>query len=167
MDAQVRQTYAARQSSSSRRSRAKTSTIHWGTRAAILVLLSAVLVVPLSAVLAFALRSPVGRIGPESYERVHDGMQQTEVMAALGLPPGDYRDRSHRPGGHAFTDWSEEAATVEFGGTAVDRLHWEGNEYSIATGFDEAGRLAWKTLWRHETSTPRTPMDKLARRLGW
>lgn len=130
---------------------------------------AAVVALVLSALVISVLESlpPRGRIGPEAYGRVREGMDRAEVETAVGLPPGDYRDRAHRPGGRAFTEWSEEAAGEEFGGSAEDRLQWEGNEYSISAGFDESGRVTWKTLWRHVPPAPRGPVDEVQRRLGW
>ncbi len=146
-----------------------TSPGRWSRWTAVIVVLGAVLSMPLSGVVTFALQNPVvsGKVAPEGYERMQTGMRYTEASAAVGLPPGDYRDRAHRPGGRSFTAWSEEAATAESGGPSVDRLRWEGNEYSIAAGFDDAGTLTWKTLWRHVPPTPRGPADTLRRRLGW
>jgi hypothetical protein len=95
------------------------------------------------------------KITAQAYERVKDGMGREEVQAALGLPAGDYRDDAHKPGGRSHTDWSEQAAEEEFGsGETGGRLTWEGNEYSIVVGFDRAGVVRWKTLWKH---VPRDP----------
>jgi hypothetical protein len=94
-------------------------------------------------------------------------MHRSEVQAAVGLPAGDYRDRAHRPGGRSFTEWAEEADGKEFGGATAEQLRWEGNEYDISAGFDEEGRLTWKTLWRHVPPAPRGPVDQLQRRFGW
>jgi hypothetical protein len=102
------------------------------------------------------------RIDPGAYALVSEGMRREEVQAAIGLAPGDYRDGAHRPGGRSHTDWSEEAATEEFGArdTAV-RLQWEGNAYSIVAGFDESGVVTWKTLWKHEAPTAHGPYEQL------
>jgi hypothetical protein len=71
-------------------------------------------------------------------------------QAALGLPAGDYRDDAHKPGGRSHTEWSEQAGEAEFGsGETAGRLAWEGNEYSIVVGFDQAGVVRWKNLWKH------------------
>jgi hypothetical protein len=108
------------------------------------------------------------RINPEAYGRVGAGMTRQEVEAAVGLPPGDYRGRAHRPGGAAYAEWSEEAAGEEFSAEATaGRLHWEGEEYSIVAGFDEGGAVAWKTLWRHVPPPPRGPLDELRARVRW
>ena len=138
-------------------------------KVAVLALLAALAAVLLTAVAVSVLRSlpPRGRIDAAAYGRVRQGMDRAEVQTAVGLPPGDYRDRAHRPGGRAFTEWSEEAASEEFDGVAADRLQWEGNQYSISAGFDDTGRLAWKTLWRHVPPASRGPVDELHRRLGW
>jgi hypothetical protein len=144
------------------RSWRKVATFAWLAAALVAVLLLTVIAVS-------ALRSlpPRGRIDADAYGRVRQGMDRAQVQTAVGLPPGDYRDRAHRPGGRAFTEWSEEAAAEEFDGVAADRLQWEGNEYSISAGFDDAGRLTWKTLWRHGSPPSRGPVDELHRRLGW
>jgi hypothetical protein len=107
------------------------------------------------------------RIGPAAYARVTDGMSRDEVQSAIGLPPGDYRDPAHAPGGRCSTEWSEEAGQVDFvAGDTAGRLHWEGNAYGITAGFDEAGRVTWKTLWRHVPPTPRGPLGRLRAQLG-
>ena len=94
-------------------------------------------------------------------------MGREAVQAAIGLPPGDYRDGDHRPGGRSYTEWSEEAGQVDFVDTeTAGRLHWEGDTYSIVAGFDEAGVVTWKTLWRHVPPTPRGPVERLRARLG-
>jgi hypothetical protein len=149
--------------------RSAPAALRWSRKAAVILILAATLAVALSAGGAFVLRgaSARGRIGPQAYEQLREGMHRTEVEAAVGLPPGDHRDRAHRPGGRLFTEWAEEEAAVEFGGAAADRLHWQGNDYSIAAGFDEAGTVRWKTLWRHVPPTPRDPADAVRRRLGW
>jgi len=142
-----------------------------GRRAAVLAWLGsglvATLLLTVAAVLVLRSLPPPGRIGPEAYGRVMEGMDRAQVEKAIGLPPGDYRDRAHKPGGRAFTEWSEEAAGEEFGGAAEDRLQWQGNDFSISAGFDEAGRVTWKTLWHHVPPPPRGPADELQRRLGW
>jgi hypothetical protein len=105
------------------------------------------------------------KITPAAYERVAEGMGGEEVRAAIGLPAGDYRDGAHKPGGRWFTEWSEEAAQQEFGdGDTADRLAWEGNAYSIVVGFDEAGGVQWKTLWKHVPPTPHGPVERV---LAW
>lgn len=104
-------------------------------------------------------------VGPAAYERVRAGMGREEVQAALGLPAGDYRDDAHKPGGRRYTELSEQEAEEELGtGDAAGRLAWEGNAYSIVVGFDEAGLVRWKTLWRHVPPTPRGPVEKA---LAW
>jgi hypothetical protein len=106
--------------------------------------------------------APSARINPQAYARVEQGMHREEVQAAIGLPPGEYRDDAHQPGGRRYTEWSEEAAEQEFSARdTADRLQWEGNTYSIVAGFDEAGVVAWKTLWRHVPPTPRGPVEQL------
>jgi hypothetical protein len=95
-------------------------------------------------------------------------MGREEVVAAVGLPPGDYRDRAHRPGRGRPTVWSEEAAEDELGaGATTDRLHWDGNEYGIVAGFDEGGVVVWKTLWRHVPPAPGGPLTQVRAWLGW
>jgi hypothetical protein len=104
-------------------------------------------------------------ITPEGYERVKQGMGREEVEAAVGLPPGDYRDGDHQPGGRWYTEWSEEAGNEEFNdGDTAGRLTWEGNAYSVVVGFDDAGAVQWKTLWKHVPPTPRGPVEKA---LAW
>jgi hypothetical protein len=112
----------------------------------------------------WAIPSPP-RITPAEYAWVKGGMNREEVQAAIGLPAGDYRNAAHKPGGRWYTEWSEEAGEEEFGtrGTA-GRLQWQGNTYSIEAGFDEAGLLTWKTLWRHVPPTPRGPVERV---LAW
>jgi hypothetical protein len=140
----------------------------WGALLASLVVAGAVVVLLLSlGWLTPRPASPSAKISPDAYERVTSGMRREEVQAAVGLPPGDYRDGEHRPGGHSYTEWSEEAGSEEFGaGKTAGRLEWEGNGYSIVAGFDEAGRVTWKTLWQHVPPTPRTPFDHVRARLG-
>jgi hypothetical protein len=105
------------------------------------------------------------QVTPEAYGRVQEGMSRAEVQAAIGLPAGDYRDRAHQPGGRRYTEWSEEAVEEEFvTGETAGRLEWEGNGYSIAAGFDEAGVVQWKTLWKHVPPTPHGPLEQL---LDW
>src|SRR5947209_2454499 len=53
--------------------------------------------------------APSAKIDPEAYARVAKGMGRKEIESAIGLPPGDYRDRAHEPGGRSYTEWSEEA----------------------------------------------------------
>ena len=107
-------------------------------------------------------------IGPAAYARIGTGMRQQEVGGAIGLPPGDYRDRAHRPGGSRYTEWSEEVADDELGAAdAVSQLRWEGNQYGISVGFDEAGVVTWKTLWRHVPPAPRGPGEQVRAWLGW
>lgn len=114
----------------------------------------------------WAAPSPV-KITPEAYERVKEGMGREEVQAAIGFPAADYRDDAHKPGGRRYTEWSEEAGEEEFGaGDTAGRLAWEGNAYSIVTGFDEAGVVRWKTLWRHVPPAPRGPVEKVLAWLG-
>jgi hypothetical protein len=108
-----------------------------------------VVVLALGQITAGAGPSPA-KLTPQAYERVKEGMGREEVQAALRLPAGDYRDAAHKPGGRSHTDWSEQAAEEEFGsGETAGRLAWEGNEYSIVVGFDQAGVVRWKTLWKH------------------
>jgi hypothetical protein len=110
---------------------------------------------------------PSAKIGPKAYVRVQEGMAREEVQSAIGLPPGDYRDSAHKPGGRLHTEWSEEAAGEEFGARdSASRLQWEGNTYSIVAGFDEAGLVTWKTLWRHVPPTPHGPREQLRAWLG-
>ena len=42
---------------------------------------------------------PSAKIGPKAYVPVQEGMAREEVQSAIGLPPGDYRDSAHKPGG--------------------------------------------------------------------
>jgi len=137
-----------------------------GLRGAVLMLLAAVgTAVPLLLGLGWlATRAmPAGaEIGPAAYASVKEGMHREEVESAIGLPPGDYRDREHKPGGRSYTEWSEEAGNEEFvAGATAGRVQWEGNAYSITTGFDESGVVAWKTLWKHVPPTPRDPLGRL------
>ncbi|HEX5271634.1 MAG TPA: hypothetical protein VFW33_14150 [Gemmataceae bacterium] len=104
------------------------------------------------------------RVTPAAYERIQAGMSREEVEAAVGVPAADYRHAAHRPGGRRYTEWSEEAGDEVFGGETANRLTWEGNKYSIAVGFDEAGAVTWKTLWKHVPPTPHTPAEKV---LDW
>jgi hypothetical protein len=109
----------------------------------------------------WAASSPA-RITPEAYERVTEGMSRDDVQAALCLPPGDFRNDAHKPGGRWYTEWSEQADEKEFGdGDTAGRLSWEGNAFSIVVGFDEAGVVTWKTLWKHVPPTPRDPVEKV------
>src|SRR5262245_28831307 len=50
-----------------------------------------------------------GKVGPAAYARLREGMSREQAEAAVGLAPGDYRDRAHKPGGVAYTEWQEEA----------------------------------------------------------
>jgi hypothetical protein len=140
-------------------------------RGAVLTSLAAVVAVVL-LLLAFVwyavgTAASSARISPEAYARVQEGMRRDEVRAAVGLPPGDYRDAAHEPGGPLYTEWSEEVADEEFGaGATADRLQWEGNAYSVVAGFDEAGVVTWKTLWRHVPPTPRGPLGQFRAWLG-
>jgi hypothetical protein len=109
---------------------------------------------------------PRVRITPEAYERVKEGMSQEEARAAMGLPAGEYRDGSHRPGGRWYTEWSEEAGDEDYGGDTVVRLAWEGNAYSVVVGLDEVGAVRWKTLWKHVPPVPRGPVEKVLAWLG-
>jgi hypothetical protein len=140
----------------------------WGALLASFVAAGAVVVLLLSlGWLTPRAASPSTRISPEAYERVASGMRREEVQAVIGLPPGDYRDGEHSPGGHSYTEWSEEAGAEEFGaGATAGRLQWEGNGHSIVAGFNEAGVVTWKTLWKHVPPTPRTPFDRVRAHLG-
>jgi hypothetical protein len=107
------------------------------------------------------------RITPAAYERIAAGMSRDEVQSAIGLPAGDYRNAAHQPGGRAYTEWSEEAGQEDLGDAETPgRLTWEGNAYSITVGFDEAGFVQWKTLWKHVPPTPRGPVEKVLAWLG-
>ena len=104
--------------------------------------------------------APAPDITPAAYERVRAGMAREEVQTAIGLPAGDYRDDAHKPGVRRLTEWSEQEAEEELGtGDTAGRLAWEGNAYSIVVGFDEAGVVRWKTLWKHVPPTPRGPLE--------
>jgi hypothetical protein len=108
---------------------------------------------------------PPPRITHPAYERVKGGMNREEVQAAIGLPAGDYRDAAHKPGGRWYTEWSEEAGQEEFGDEGTSgRIAWEGNAYSIEVGFNGAGVVIWKTLWKHVPPTPRGPVERV---LAW
>jgi hypothetical protein len=103
-------------------------------------------------------------ITPRAYEGVKEGMTRQDVQEAIGLPAGDYRDDAHKPGGRSYTEWSEQAAEAEFGsGDTAGRQAWEGNAYSIVVGFDDAGAVSWKTLWRHVPPTPPREKGRTAR----
>jgi hypothetical protein len=138
-----------------------------GAAPALLVAIGAVAL--LVAVAWYALETArVVTIGPAAYARIGTGMSQQEVGDAIGLPPGDYRTRAHRPGGSRYTEWSEEAAEDELGAAATDsQLRWECDQYSISVGFDEAGVVTWKTLWRHVPPAPRGPGEQVRTWLGW
>jgi hypothetical protein len=136
----------------------------WGALAATLAALGAVILL-LLAFGWYAVKTAPAELTPETYERVTEGMGREEVQAAIGFPAGDYRDGAHKPGGRRYTEWSEEAGEEEFGaGDTAGRLSWQGNAYSITAGFDEAGLVRWKTLWKHVPPTPRGPVE---RALAW
>jgi hypothetical protein len=112
--------------------------------------------------------APSSKISPDVYARVKEGMRREEVQAALVLPPGDYRDGAHKPGGRSYTEWWEEAGGEEFGAReTAGRLRWEGNRYSIEVGFDETGVVTWKELWRHVPPTPHGALEELLAWLDW
>jgi hypothetical protein len=143
------------------------ATLPWVAALTVLAVGGAVVVLVLAFGWYGARPASSARIRPEAYARIKEGMRLEEMQAAIGLPPGDYRDRAHSPGGRSYTEWSEKAGAEEYGaGESAGWHQWEGNAYSISVGFDETGGATWKTLWEHVPPTPRSPLDHLRARLG-
>jgi hypothetical protein len=142
-----------------------------GTRVALLLLaLSAA-----AAVAALLLKppSPSSRINPDAYARLKEGTTRAEVIAAIGLEPGDYRARLSSAYEYSEQDsWGHEvwlpsitAMSGEIPATRVDR--WFGDDYAIQAMFDAQGGASYGVLLRSVRHSGWSWFDRLKALVGW
>ncbi len=120
-----------------------------------LILLAAACLVLLCAALWLLLRPPPpsSKITPAAAERVAPGMTEDEVVAAIGLPPGDYR--SDPAGPRHFVEFLPKPG--------VRVLEWEADACNIQVKVDEpTGRVASKIVGQ-----PMPPPSAWSRLRGW
>ncbi len=111
------------------------------------------LAMALAAACAFALwyavlrPGPGDAIGPAACARIHAGMTEAEVVAAVGMPPGDY-----------YTGPRDEVSPLAvdpngWGVKALDRpglsnRQWWGNSYMLEVDFGADDKVVGCFLWK-------------------
>ncbi len=95
-----------------------------------------------------------------TYDRIQNGMTESEVEAVVGLPPGDYAT--------APTEYDRGTAGFEEFKAIPGLVQWSGDEGTILVGFDFSWRVAKKAYWpavgKTEKSTLRSWLRRLRRR---
>jgi hypothetical protein len=108
-------------------------------RIVVILLLVAALVL---AVLLF-LTADDGPIGLARYNRIQGGMSKDEVLAIIGLPPGNHST-------DFYTSVSVEQSSESKEGV-VGEVCWISNTGMITVGLDDQERVRWKSFHRLET----------------
>jgi hypothetical protein len=92
----------------------------------------------LAVVLLVSADGPVGR---GSYNRIKEGMSREEVLAIIGLPPGNHST-------DFYTSVSVERTSESREGEIV---WWVSNTGMIEVGLDDQEKVRWKSFRRLET----------------
>jgi len=92
----------------------------------------------LAVVLFVSADDPVGRA---SYNKIKEGMSREDVLAIIGLPPGNHSTDFYMAVSVERTSESREGEIV----------WWVSNTGMIEVGFDDQEKVRWKSFHRLET----------------
>jgi hypothetical protein len=123
------------------------------------------LALALAAAGAFALwravlrPGPADLIGPQVCSRIRSGMTEARVVAAVGIPPGDYytglRDKVG-PLGLDPQGWGIQALDHP----GITERRWWGNSYLLEVDFGADGKVVGCFLWKVYSSRNLPAIDR-------
>ncbi len=122
-----------------------------------------------TAFLLFKPSSPTSGINPRTYHRIKDGMTLSDVEAALGLRPGDYRSHDGRAddSGYGLREMQVSRLLTRRPDADPDiwtTPFWLADDYEIWVVVDEGG-LVWQ--WCLEAKPGNAPPPLLERLKAW
>jgi hypothetical protein len=138
----------------------------------VLLLVATVGGIAFTAYLLFKPPWPSSRIDPAAYCRIKPGMRREEVIASVGLPPGNYRSRELDDdpdfcGLYELACWGEDAwfYTPRPEGATCDR--WLSDSYLIQVEFGPEGGARSCLLYESRWLSSWPTFDRVRAWVGW